>query len=334
MRVYEIQSAGGIDALTLAERERPVPKAHQVVVRISASAINYRDLATIEDPEPRGIVYPTIPNSDAAGEVVAVGEAVTEVAPGDRVMSCFFQRWEDGPITPIAMTSALGGAVDGVLGELAVLEQSGVTPIPSHLDMTEAATLPCAALTAWNATIEFAQLAPGQSVLLLGTGGVSIFALQFAAMVGARAIVVTSSEEKAARARALGAAATINYRETPDWQHGVLELTDGAGVDLTVEVGGAGTLERSVAATRVAGRIALIGVLTGGEMNPMMIMRKSITLQGIYVGSRAMARRMVAAMQLNDTRPIIDRRFAFDDARSAYHTMRGAGHFGKLVIEL
>lgn len=334
MRVYEIQSAGGVDALAVAERELPVPNARQVVVRVAASAINYRDLATVEDPEPRGIVYPAIPNSDAAGEIVAVGEAVTGVEPGDRVMSCFFQRWVDGPITPDAMASALGGALDGVLGEFVVLEESGVVPIPHYLDTTEAATLPCAALTAWNATIEFGQLAPGQSVLLLGTGGVSIFALQFARMAGARAIVITSSDEKAARAKALGAAATINRRETTDWQQRVLELTDGLGVDLTVEVGGAGTLERSVAATRVAGRVALIGVLTGGEMNPMMIMRKSITLQGIYVGSRAMFRRMTGAMQLHETRPVIDQRFAFGDARAAYHAMRAAGHFGKLVIEL
>ena len=183
------------------------------------------------------------------------------------------------------------------------------------------------------AVVEFGELRPGETVLLLGTGGVSIFALQFARMIGARVILVSGSDEKIDRARALGADACVNYRSKPEWQENVLELTDGAGVDLTVEVGGAGTLERSVASTRVAGRIALIGVLTGGEMNPVMIMRKSIRLQGIYVGSRAMFMRMNRAITLHSLTPVIDQRFGFDDAGAAYHAMRAAGHFGKLVIE-
>jgi NADPH:quinone reductase-like Zn-dependent oxidoreductase len=334
MRAYEIVSAGGVDALALTPRTDPRPGPGQVLVRMRASSINYRDLTTIEAPEPRGIRYPTIPNSDGAGEVLEVGEGVSRFAPGDRVASCFFQRWPDGPITPDAMASALGGAMDGVLGEQVVLAQDGLVAAPAHLDHAAVATLPCAALTAWHAMVEFAHLRPGESVLLLGTGGVSIFALQFAQLSGARVILVSGSDAKIERARALGADVSVNYRSTPHWEREVLAATGGAGVDLTVEVGGAGTLERSVAATRVAGRIALIGVLTGGQMNPVMIMRKSIRLQGIYVGSRAMFQRMNRAIEQAGLQPVIDRQFAFEQARDAYHAMRAARHFGKLVITI
>lgn len=334
MRAYEIVSADGVDALALTPRPSPQPGPGQVLVRLRASSINYRDLTTIEAPEPRGIRYPTIPNSDGAGEVLAVGEGVTRFAAGDRVATCFFQRWPDGDITPDAMASALGGAMDGVLCEQAVLSQEGLVAAPAHLDDTAVATLPCAGLTAWHAVVEFAHLRPGETVLLLGTGGVSIFALQFAQLIGARVVLVSGSDAKIERARALGADVTINYRSTPDWEREVLAATGGAGVDLAVEVGGAGTLERSVAATRVAGRIALIGVLTGGEMNPVMIMRKSIRLQGIYVGSRAMFERMNRAIGQAGLEPVIDARFAFEEARNAYHAMRAASHFGKVVITI
>jgi NADPH:quinone reductase-like Zn-dependent oxidoreductase len=334
MRAYEIRSPEGIDALVSAERDVPEPGTRQVRVRVRASAVNYRDLATIEDPAPRGIRYPTVPNSDAAGEVVALGRDVRSLALGDRVASCFFQRWTDGAITPDAMASALGGALDGVLAEEVVLDEQGVVPIPAHLDFTAAATLPCAALTAWHAVVEFGALRPGETVLLLGTGGVSIFALQFAKLLGARVVLVSGSDAKIEHARALGADACVNYRTNPDWNEHVLALSDGAGVDLAVEVGGAGTLERSIASTRVAGRIALIGVLTGGEMNPVMIMRKSIRVQGIYVGSRAMFERMNQAISQHRLEPVVHERFTFDNARAAYHAMRAAGHFGKLVIDL
>ena len=333
MRAYEICSADGIDALALTERDVPEPGPGEVRVRMRASAVNYRDLATIENPVPRGIRYPTVPNSDGAGEVTALGEGVSTLAIGDRVASCFFQRWTDGAITPAAMASALGGALDGVLAEEVVLAEQGVVPIPAHLDFVAGATLPCAGLTAWHAVVEFGALRPGETVLLLGTGGVSIFALQFAKLLGARVVLVSGSDDKIERARGLGADACVNYRSHPDWHEQVLALTGGAGADLTVEVGGAGTLERSVASTRVAGRIALIGVLTGGEMNPVMIMRKSICLQGIYVGSRAMFVRMNRAIGENRLVPVVDKSFTFEDARAAYHAMRAAGHFGKLVIE-
>ena len=334
MKAFEIVSPDGIDALNLAERDDPVAGAGQVVVRLRASAINFRGLATVRDPEPRGIPYPTIPNSDGAGEVVAIGEGVTRVAPGDRVMGTFFQRWVDGPITADAMASAMGGAIDGVLAELAVLSEDGIVAIPEHLSFEEAATLPCAALTAWHAVSELGAVGKDDTVLLLGTGGVSIFALQFAVARGAKVIHTSSSAEKLARVEELGAAHTINYRETPDWDAAVLDATDGQGVDLVVEVGGAGTLARSIEAVRIGGRVGLIGVLTGGEINPIPIMRKSVRLQGIYVGSRRMFEAMNRAIAEHQLRPVIDKTFDFADARAAYHHMAGATHFGKIVVKV
>ena len=334
MRAYEIVSPDGIDTLTLADRPSPEPGHGEVLVRMRASSVNYRDLVTVEDPGPRNISYPRVPNSDGAGEVVAVGPGVTEFAPGDRVAGCFFRRWVDGPITARAMASALGGALDGVLAEEVVFPADGVVRIPDHLSYEQAATLPCAGLTAWHALVEKGGVKAGETVLLLGTGGVSIFALQFAAMHGARAIVTSSSDKKLDRARALGAWETINYRQTPDWETRVRELTDGEGVDHVVEVGGAGTLEKSVASARVGGHVALIGILTGGVMNPVGIMRGSLRLNGICVGSRAMFTAMNDAIAANTLEPVIDHVVAFEDARQAYHDMRAAGHFGKIVISV
>jgi NADPH:quinone reductase-like Zn-dependent oxidoreductase len=334
MQAYEIVSADGIDALQLTERPAPQPGPGEVLVRIRASAINYRDLMTITDPVSRAIPYPRIPNSDGAGEVLAVGAGVTRFQPGDRVAGTFFQRWDDGPITADAMASALGGARDGVLAEEVLLEERGLVPVPAHVSFEEAATLPCAALTAWHALVEKGRLKAGETVLLLGTGGVSIFALQFAVLHGARPVVISSSDAKLERAQSLGAWQTVNYRATPDWDRAVQDLTEGVGVDHVVEVGGPGTLARSIAACRVAGHIALIGVLTGGEINPIPIMRKSLTVHGIYVGSRAMFEAMNRALTAAGLRPVIDRRFAFDDARAPYHHMQAAGHFGKIVVTL
>lgn len=334
MRAYEINSDSGIDALALTERPDPQPGPEEVLVRVRASSVNYRDLSTIEDPVSRNLPYPRIPNSDGAGEVAEVGDRVTRFKPGDRVAATFFQRWIDGPITQEAMASALGGALDGMLAECVVLHQDGLVSVPNHLSDLEASTLPCAALTAWNSVAEQAKVKAGDTVLLLGTGGVSIFALQFANLMGARAIITSSSNDKLAQATSLGAWQTINYHETPDWEQVVLDLTNGRGVDHTVEVGGAGTLQKSVAATRVAGCIGLIGVLTHGEINPTLIMRKSIRLQGIYVGSRRMFEDMNRAIDQHRLRPVIHRSFPFEQAREAYHAMRKAQHFGKLVVEL
>lgn len=331
MKAWQIVS-DGIDALKLAEVAAREPGPGEVRMRVEASSINYRDLMTVKHAAARGVPLPRIPNSDGAGTVTAVGAGVRGLSVGDRVASCFFQDWIDGACSPEAMASALGGALDGVLAEEAVLKADGVVPVPPHLSAAEAATLPCAALTAWHALVEVGRLKAGDTVLLLGTGGVSIFALQFAKAMGARVILTSSSEDKLERARGMGADETVNYRANPDWQKAVLELTGGRGVDVTVEVGGPGTLARSVEATRVAGRIALIGVLTGGTIDPTLIMRKSITLQGVYVGSRRMFLDMNRALALHGIRPVIDRTVPFAAAQAAYRAMEAAGHFGKIVI--
>jgi len=336
MQAWEIVSDGGVDALALNQREIPQPGPGQVRMRVHASSINYRDLATIEDPVSRRLSYPSVPNSDGAGEVDALGAGVTEFAVGDRVMGCFFQDWEAGPITPGAMASALGGARPGVLVHYAILDARGVIAMPQHLSFAEAATLPCAALTAWHALTLPRPVAPGETVLLLGTGGVSVFAQQFCALMGARTIATSSSDEKLERMRALGAQETINYRTNPDWEKIVLELTGGVGADRVVEVGGPGTLQKSISAVRVGGSIGLIGILTGvqGAIAPTDLMRKSISLRGIYVGSRQMFAEMNRAIALHALRPVIDEDFAFDAAREAYRRMRQASHFGKLVIHV
>lgn len=334
MRAWQIISDKGIDGLHLAEVKAAAPGPGQVAVRLRANAINYRDLMTVIDPVSRKLPYPRVPNSCGAGEVTAVGAGVTGFKPGDKVASCFFQNWNDGGCSNEAMASALGGAVDGVLAEEAVLSVDGVVPIPSHLSFLEAATLPCAGLTAWNALVEAHRTKPGEYVLLLGTGGVSIFGLQFAKMLGARAIITSSSDEKLARAKAMGAWATVNYRKQPDWEKAVLDLTGGRGVDVTVEVGGAGTLPKSIAATRVGGTISLIGVLSGGTIDPASFMRKSIKMQGIYVGSRRMFLEMNRAIEAAGMKPVIDQTIPFADAPKAYHAMAGAGHFGKIAISI
>lgn len=334
MKAWEIVSDGGTDALACNERPTPSPGPGEVLVRMRASSINFRDLSTVLDPVARNLPYPRIPNSDGAGEVVAVGAGVSCWKQGDRVAGCFFQDWPAGGISAGAMATALGGALDGVLTEEAVLRQGGLVAIPDHLSFEEAACLPCAGLTAWNCLIAGGGLGAGETVLLLGTGGVSIFALQFAAAAGARVIITSSSDEKLERARSMGAHETINYRKTPDWAGRVMELTGGRGADHALEVGGPGTMEQSIEAVRVGGHIAYIGVLTGGAINPVGIMRKSIRLQGVYVGSRAMFEDMNRALALHDLRPVIDRTFPFSEAREALHHMQAAGHFGKIVIRI
>ena len=334
MKIWQIVGEDGIDALELAERPSPEPGPGQVRVRVRANSINYRDLSTVRAPAQRGFAYPRVPNSDGAGDVTAVGPGVPGIAEGDRVAGCFFQNWAAGGISAAAMASALGGALDGMLAEEVVLHAEGVVPVPANLDYAEAATLPCAALTAWNALIERGRLKAGDTVLLLGTGGVSIFALQFCVLAGARAIVTSKSDDKLARARDMGAWRTINYARTPDWAAAAREMTGGAGVDHVVEVGGGGTLAQSVEAVRLGGHIAMIGVLTRGTVDPTPILRKSLRLNGIYVGSRAMFLDMNAAIEAGGLKPAIDRRFAFADSREAYRYMEAAGHFGKIVIEL
>lgn len=335
MKAYEIQNKTGLDALALVERPEPLPSFGQVLIRVRATSLNYRDLIVAQGNY-TGQKSSVIPMSDGAGDVVAVGEGVTRVKVGDRVAGIFFQDWIGGSITKQIMKSDLGGGIDGMLAEYVVLSQEGLVILPDHLSYEEGATLPCAAVTAWHALVTKGNITAGESVLVLGTGGVSIFALQFAKLHGARVIVTSSSDEKLERARKLGADETINYKAIPNWEEQVYELTDGIGVDQVIEVGGAGTLPQSLRSVRHGGRVSLIGVLTGAgsEINPMPVLQKSIALQGIYVGSRDMFAAMNKAIAQNRLKPIIDRVFPFAEAREAYNYLKSASHFGKVVIQL
>jgi NADPH:quinone reductase-like Zn-dependent oxidoreductase len=327
--------ATGLDGLVLnAERPRPEPGHGEIVVRVHAAALNYRDHGVL-----RGIYgytrVPVIPLSDGAGEVTAVGAGVTEFKVGDRVAGTFFQTWTGGRMPVDASKNSLGGQIDGMLTEYALLPQRGAIRIPDHLSFEEAATLPCAALTAWNALIETGGLKAGETVAILGTGGVSCFGVQFAKMHGAHVFATSSSDAKLARAKAIGADMLINYKSTPDWDQAILGATGGVGVDHVLEVGGANTLEKSMGAVRPGGAIYVIGALAGaGQINPRMINRKGIRLQGIHVGSREMFAAMNRAVALAKLRPVIDRIFPFEDARGAYEYQAAAAHFGKIVIKL
>jgi NADPH:quinone reductase-like Zn-dependent oxidoreductase len=336
MKAWQIASHGSVDGLRLVDEDDPAdPQADNILVRVRAVSVNYRDLTALKAPRP-GNLNPLIPCSDAAGEVVSVGPAVTRWKPGDRITGCFFQDWAAGTIRRSTMKSALGGPIHGVLREFVTLRESAVVRTPDHLDDAEASTLPCAGLTAWHALVESGRLRPGESVLLLGTGGVSVFALQFANLIGARTIITSSTDEKLAQARTLGAAGTINHRREEDWEKRVYEMTGNEGVDHVVEVGGAGTLARSLASVRFGGRISLIGVLTGfeGLVNPWPIVARSVTVQGIYVGSTEMFTRMTAAVATNQLRPVVDRVFPFDEAPAAFAHLQSGRHFGKVVIAL
>ncbi len=333
MKVYEIRSPGTTDALVLAEREAPVPGPGQVVVAVRAASINFRDHMILQGHYGR-MNLPVIPLSDGAGTVVETGEGVVRVRVGDRVAGIFNQNWIAGPAPQAA--SALGGDRDGMLAERVLLPEEGVVRLPDTLTFEEAAALPCAAVTAWNALFNQERLRPGQTVLVQGTGGVSIFALQFAKMAGARVIVTSSSDEKLERAKSLGASGTINYRTHPEWAQEVLSLTDGNGVDHVVEVGGAGTLARSLQAVGHGGHIAMIGVLSGGltEVPIFSLLSKQVRLQGVYVGSRLHFTEMLEAIERNGIRPVIDRVFPFAEAREAYRTLASGRFFGKICVRL
>jgi NADPH:quinone reductase-like Zn-dependent oxidoreductase len=296
--------------------------------------LNYRDLLIARGQYNPKLKFPRVLGSDAAGEVVAVGESVTNYKSGDRVIGCFMQHWIDGPVSEAAARSTLGSERDGVFSELVVLEAGGLVPIPGDLTFAEAATLPCAALTAWNA-LAGGGCGPGKTILVQGTGGVSIFALQLGKALGARALITSSHDEKLVRALALGASAGVNYKSNPEWDKWAREQTGGTGVDLVVEVGGAGTLERSAKAVRQGGHIALIGVLAGGSaFNPIAILMKAITLQGVFVGSRKMFEDMNRVIVRDRIRPVIDRTFPFAEAAWAFRHLESGAHFGKVVIEM
>ena len=333
MRGYRIHDFRGPDALRLDDLPSPAPGPGQVLVRVKAVALNYRDLLVAKGLYNRNLPLPMVPCSDAAGEVAEVGPGVTRARAGDRVAGAFMPAWIDGAPTEAKARSALGGAAPGVLAEFVVIDQEGLVPFPDHLSFEEAATLPCAAVTAWHGLVVSGHVRAGETVLVQGTGGVSLFALQLARLHGARVIVTSSRDDKLERAKDLGAADGINYKTNPDWDAKVRELTAGAGVDHVIEVGGAGTLPKSIKAVRIGGHIALIGVLSGGgEVNPMPILMKNVRVQGIYVGSRAMFEAMNRAIALHRLHPVIDRVFPFEEAAEALRHMERGAHFGKIVI--
>ncbi len=335
MRAMEIQGAYGIDNLKLVTREIPQPGMGEIVVRIMASSLNYRDFATVKTGI-MGFPLPLVPNSDGAGDVIAVGEGVTRVKKGDRVCPSFFQDWIAGGPTRAKMMRPLGGPLDGCAQEYICLSAEGVSRFPDHMSYEEASTLPCAALTAWRALVVEGNLKAGDSVLVQGTGGVSIAALQFSKAAGARVIVTSSSDEKLERAVKLGADETINYKQTPDWAKAARKLTDGLGVDHVIEVGGAGTFSQSIAATRVGGHIGVIGVLTGAvnDISVVSIFGGNLKISGVTVGSREHFEDMARALAQSKIRPVVDKVFALEDARDAYRMMEGASHFGKIVLDL
>ncbi len=334
MKLYRIRGRDGGFYLNLEHQSPPQPGPGQIAVRVKAVSLNYRDLLVLRGGYGGGSPEGLIPCSDAAGEVVEVGEGVTRFRTGDRVTSCFFQDWIGGPASAEAARSALGGAAPGVLAAEVLLQEEGAVFTPAHLTDIEAATLPCAAVTAWNGLVTRGRVRAGQTVLLLGTGGVSIFGLQFATACGAAAIVTSSHDEKRARARALGAWETLNYRATPEWHKEVLRLTGGRGADQILEVGGVGTLPQSLRALAFNGHIALIGLLAsrGDGVDPFPLAMKNGTMSGIFVGSREDFEAMNALISGHGIRPVVDRVFAFGEAERAFRYLESAAHFGKVVI--
>jgi NADPH:quinone reductase-like Zn-dependent oxidoreductase len=333
MKVYEVRQFG-IENLVLVERAEPQTRANEVVVKFHAASLNYRDLMFVRgvyNPKAR---LPTVPFSDGAGEVVAVGVDVRKWKVGDRVCPIFTQAWLEGSLSIEKRQTTLGaGDLDGVLREYGTFDENGLVKIPGHLSFEEAATLPCAAVTAWNALVVSGNLKAGDTVLTLGTGGVSVFALQFAKMHGSRVIATSSSDKKLEKAKELGADEIINYKKTPDWDQEVLSLTNRIGVDHVVEVGGAGTLSKSLNSVRVGGHVAVIGVLAGaGDFDPRSVLMKAVRMQGILVGSRRMFEDMNNAIEGNRLKPVIDKTFAFKEASEALRYMESASHFGKIVV--
>ncbi len=336
MRVVEIRGGFGLEQLGQGERPEPVAGPGQLVLGLRAAALNYRDLLMVRGQYDPRQALPLIPGSDGAGEVLSVGQGVERVRPGDRVCPIFAQRWISGRPTRERLRSTLGGPLDGTFAERMLLDAEGVVRLPEHLTYEEAATLPCAGVTAWNALVTHGGVVAGQTVLVQGTGGVSIFALQLATTLGARVIVTSKSDEKLERARALGAWQTLNYRTTPEWGRAARALTAGEGVDLVVEVGGAGTFEQSVAALRFGGRIALVGSLAGGQapLNLVPLFMRQIRVQGVFVGSRQDFEELNRVVEAHRLRPPVGRVFPLHEARAALEQLAAGDHFGKVALRI
>ncbi len=337
MKAYVLRKGSeSLESLQQCEKDKPEPGPGEVLVRVRATSLNFRDQAIVTGQYFGGAVQrDTIPLSDGAGEVEAVGEGVTRFAVGDRVAGTFFQCWIEGPPKP-QLRPALGSPLDGMLAEYVVLHEDGLVAVPQSLSLEEGACLPCAALTAWHALMVSGNLQAGQSVLALGTGGVSTFALQFAKAAGARVIITSSSDEKIERAIKMGADEGVNYKSHPDWEQEVLKLTDGVGVDHVIEVGGIGTVDKSFISVAPAGNVALIGVLAGreGKCTPHILMMKGARMSGIFVGNRAMFEDMNRAIEVNQIKPLVDKVFPFEEAAEAYKYQMSGSHMGKIVISV
>ena len=337
MKAFELQDTSGIEALRLVEKPVPSPGERDVLVRIRAVSLNYRDLLTVKGGYGSRQKLPLIPLSDSAGVVEAVGSGVTQFKAGDKVIGSFFENWIGGRPTRDKLAGALGGSADGVLCEYRVFRQEALILSPPHLSFEEAATLPCAGLTAWGAVVGAGATKPGDVVLTQGSGGVSLFALQFASMCGARIIATSSSDAKIEKLKNLGADKTVNYVSVPEWGKLAREMTAGNGVDLVVEVGGVGTLNESIRATRIGGTIALIGVLAGPSPGasrlPLIVMQQQ-RIQGVTVGPVEDLQAMANAMAAVKLRPVIDRVFAFEDCKEAFAYMAEGKHFGKIAIAI
>ena len=335
MRVFQIEGDWGMDHLKLSTRPEPQAGPGQVVVKMEASSLNYRDLVVPQ----RGYgahtgTLPLIPVSDGAGVVTDIGPGVTRVAVGDRVCPTYFQRWISGAPDLERLTQSLGGPIDGTMADFMCLSEDGVSKVPQHLSGLEAATLPCAALTAWSALVTSGNTQPGDRVLIQGCGGVALFAVAFARLLGAHVTVISSSEERMARVRQLGADATLNYRSTPEWARATRDITGGRGYDLILELGGEKTLPQSLRCIRPGGTIAMIGILSGSAMATSLghIITRQVRLQGVTVGHRDGFEAMLRAIDQHHIRPVIDRVFAFEELKEAMAYLQSGVQFGKVCL--
>jgi NADPH:quinone reductase-like Zn-dependent oxidoreductase len=334
MYVYQIEGAFGTENIRRSEREVPELGDHDVLVEMRAASLNARDYLTVVGLYNPSQKLPLVPCSDGMGVVAAVGSAVDRFQEGDRVMPCFAQGWIDGPLTNAFKDITLGGPLDGTLCECMVVPQDGLVGVPASLGDLEASTLPCAALTAWNAVVNQGGVGAGDTVLIEGTGGVATFALQFAVMLGARSIVLSKSERKLETVTELGASETINYVREPDWSRRVKDLTNGVGADLVIELGGKATLGQAVRAVRASGRICLIGVLGGplAELTLPLVVMRNVRLQGVTVGSRANFEAMINDIEREKIRPVIDRTFEIADISKAFDYLNAGKHLGKICL--
>ena len=335
MKVIQICDSFGVDAVQLVERPDPAPGPGQVVLKMNAFSINYRDLLVVNGVGRWKPSLPRIPLSDGVGIVTATGDGVSRVKVGDRVAPIFYPKWLEGRVAAEKMGQSLGGAAaDGILAEYTLVDEASLVHLPDHLTDEEAATLPCAGVTAWSALIPFGDIRSGDCVVVLGTGGVALFTLQFAQLLGARVIITSSSDHKLARAKALGAAAGINYTLTPDWPGAVMELTDGVGADYVVDT--VGGLKDAIAAVRLGGTVAFVGLLSGmtAELDLVAFMGKCARVEAVDVGSRATFEAMNTAIAFHGIRPVVDRVFAFDELGTALTYLSEGRHFGKVGLRV